>query len=214
MVIKLKEILKEYKQVGILYHYTTFMSVLQILKDDKLKAGETSDSTLKNRLYAVSFTRNKKFHEHTGRSVSFKESAFGNAPQVRITFDGNKLSDKYKINPWSQQGPFSKNKKGYESEERIVKSEPFFIPVKKYIISVDIIIDYESLKNKRDIQSQIQYDDYLLHYMPLRAKIMEFSIANNISINVIVDKNGNEMSDKDKFPFIKKIMGWWNKKRD
>jgi hypothetical protein len=43
-MIRLKNLL-ESKQVGIIYHYTTFEAGLKILQSNQLKSGEAADST-------------------------------------------------------------------------------------------------------------------------------------------------------------------------
>ena len=121
-MIKLKDILKEAKQVGIIYHYTTFDSGLKILKLNQLKSSDAADSTNAKPVFAVSFTRDKRFHDN--HVVGFDESSIGNKPQLRFTIDGNKLSNKFKVQPYSQGGAFSKNRKGFEAEERVVSNKP------------------------------------------------------------------------------------------
>jgi hypothetical protein len=62
-MIRLKNLL-ESKQVGIIYHYTTFDAGLKILQSNQLKSAETDDSTKSNPIYGVSFTRDKRFHNN------------------------------------------------------------------------------------------------------------------------------------------------------
>ena len=140
-MIKLRDILKEAKQVGIIYHYTTFEAGLKILKSNQLKAFNAADSTDAKPVFAISFTRDKRFHND--HNVGFEESSFGESPQVRFTIDGDKLSNKFKVGPYSQQGVFDKSEKGFEAEERVIANKPFTIPLSNYLTSVDILVEYK-----------------------------------------------------------------------
>ena len=117
--------LLESKQVGIIYHYTNLSSLLNILKDFKLK------DKLYNRNY-ISFSRN-------GNGIKGQGSAF-----ARIVLNGNKMSNKYSIIPYSQAmsngklAPYKSHKKK-QAEERIYKTEVF---IKPYILAIEIIKDY------------------------------------------------------------------------
>ena len=78
----------EAKQVGILYHWTTLRSLTNILENDEMISRElkclrnhTEDTTEWGNY--ISFSRNKTLNYH-------KKS-------VLIIFDGNKLSNKYKL---------------------------------------------------------------------------------------------------------------------
>ena len=122
-----EEQLDESKQVGTIYHYTTFEAGLKILQSNQLKSGEAADSTKQTPVFAISFTRDKRFHDN--HVVGFEESSFGNTPQLRFTIDGNKLSNRFKVQPYSQGGVFDKGKKSFEAEERIISDKPFTIPL-------------------------------------------------------------------------------------
>ena len=104
-MITLIDILREInegKQVGDIYHYTTFNNGFKILQSNQLQSAEAADSTRANPIYAVSFTRYKKFHNK--HNIGFDVSSFGQRPQVRFTVDGDKLSNNYKIQPYAQIG--------------------------------------------------------------------------------------------------------------
>ena len=123
--------LNERKQVGILYHFTNFSFLPKILESNSLKS---------NYPY-ISFTRNKNYCPEC---------------QVRILIDGDKLSDKYKIEPYSfTEGKFKDPPHNiphykYEAEERIVFrpdlpdwSHSSLVSelknIKKYIIRIDVL---------------------------------------------------------------------------
>jgi hypothetical protein len=44
-MIRLKNLINEAKQVGIIYHYTTFESGLKVLESNQLKSFDAADST-------------------------------------------------------------------------------------------------------------------------------------------------------------------------
>ena len=198
-----EEQLDESKQVGIIYHYTTFEAGLKILQSNQLKSGEAADSTKSNPVFAISFTRDKRFHDN--HVVGFDESSFGNKPQLRFTIDGDKLSNRYSVQPYSQQGAFSKDRKGFESEERVISDKIFTIPLSDYLISVDLLIEYKKPSNKYDIIGIVDYEEYA----PLRAKIIKFAQDKNLPINLIVNKNGDPWPDKVKPTLINKILSWF-----
>jgi hypothetical protein len=154
-MIKLIDLLKEAKQVGTLYHFTGFKSLINILEKNCL-------GMLRRKGFdeVVSFTRNKDFNQvtkvfdlKTGIDGWFR-SEIGCI--CRIAVDGDKLSNNYKFEPWrskvfSRDDPRSKwsqtpkvIKKGKkyfsadESEERIF-TKGKCIPIKKYIISITLI---------------------------------------------------------------------------
>jgi hypothetical protein len=130
-MIKLIDLLREAKQVGDIYHYTRLEMGLinKILKSGQLKP---SGDRLENKGY-ISFSRDRALGLTLGPSKT----------QVRITIDGDKLSNKYKIFPYAQQEPETKRDKEnwvapfsrstQDSESELV------IPAKKYGGSIDIL---------------------------------------------------------------------------
>ena len=205
-MIKLKDIISEAKQVGIIYHYTTFEAGLKILQSNQLKSGEAADSTIAKPVFAISFTRDKRFHDN--HVVGFDESSFGNTPQLRFTIDGNKLSNRFSVQPYSQGGVFDKGKKSFEAEERVISDKPFTIPVSDYLISVDVLLEYKKPnKNSDDFIGIVDYE----MYAPLRAEIVKFTQDRNLPINLIINKNGDPWPDKIKPSLINKILNWFKK---
>ena len=202
-MIRLKNLL-ESKQVGIIYHYTTFNSGLKILQSNQLKSSDAADSTNAKPVFAISFTRDKRFHDN--HVVGFEESSFGNTPQLRLTLDGNKLSNRFKVQPYSQGGVFDKGKKSFEAEERIISDKPFTIPLSDYLISVDVLFEYKKPNKNSDWMDEINYE----MYTPIRAKIIKFALDKNLPINLIVNKNGDPWPDKAKQTLIQKILNWFN----
>ena len=200
--LKEEEQLDESKQVGTIYHYTTFEAGLKILQSNQLKSGEAADSTKSKPVFAISFTRDKRFHDN--HNVGFEESSFGHAPQLRFTIDGDKLSNKFKVGPYSQQGVFDKGKKGFEAEERVISDKLFTIPLSNYLISIDLLFEYKKPEDG-DWDAEFDYEEYA----PLRAEIIQFAQDKNLPINLIVNKNGDPWPDKAKKTIIQKILNWF-----
>jgi len=203
--IRLIDLLKEAKQVGIIYHYTTFDNGLKILKANQLKASDADDSTNTNPVLAVSFTRDKRFHNN--HNVGFDVSSFGQKPQVRFTIDGNKLSNKFNVQPYSQGGPFSKGRKGFEAEERVISNKQFTIPLLSYLKSIDMLVEYKKPKDEDDWDAEYDYKTY----GPLQAEIIKFAQDKNIPINLVINKNGDPWPDQVKKTLIDKILSFFKK---
>ena len=92
-MIKLIDILKEAKQVGILYHYTENWLLKQIIETNTLLA-------------PVSFTR---------RQSNWVRD-FTNGESI-IVIDGNRLSNNYKIKPYQDINPFLADKPAERLQE-------------------------------------------------------------------------------------------------
>lgn len=158
----LKSSLNEAKQVGPLYHYTSADGLKGILSSNRINASE--ENYLGNELYYISFTRNKNFHN--------KGQKFGVKTEYRITLDGDKLSNRYKISPfayrpgwnyednweydWLEDEPesvvrdFFNNTGDYdEQEERIFFKGPEgdIDNIKNYILSVDKVEDLQEAES-------------------------------------------------------------------
>jgi hypothetical protein len=200
--------LNENKQVGVIYHYTTFENGLKILQSNELKADHAADSTNTNPIYAVSFTRDKRFHNN--HNIGFDIGSSGQKPQVRFTIDGDKLSNKYKIAPYVQDAlispVFRKNSEHYEAEERVVSNKPYTILLSNYLISIDVLIEYKKPNKNSDFMDDINYE----MYTPIRAAVVKFAQDNNLPINLIVNKNGDLWPDKAKQTLIQKILNWFS----
>ena len=160
---KITENITEGKQVGTLYHYTSADGLKGILQSNSIRASK--EYYLGNDIYFVSFTRNKNFHK--------KGSAFDVKMDYRITLDGDKLSNKYKIKPfayipgwnykdnweyeWLDDEPesvvrdFLQGTGDYdEQEERISFKKPggSITNIKDYILKVDKISELTEGRKK------------------------------------------------------------------
>jgi hypothetical protein len=94
----LNEIINEGKQVGDVYHYTYLRQLPLIFKNQVNYV--PSPERLKEKGY-ISFSRDRALGSTLGPDKS----------QVRITIDGNKLSNKYSISPYAQLKPETKRDK-------------------------------------------------------------------------------------------------------
>jgi hypothetical protein len=117
-MIKLLDILKEAKQVGILYHFTDIDGLLGILETNELWSSETNANH-------VSLTRDKQ-----GWHVGTLDNAF------RISLDGNKISNKYKIRPYSWDGDgIDRGTGNTESEEAVLTDK--ITNIRDYIVDIN-----------------------------------------------------------------------------
>lgn len=96
--------LDEGRYTGLLYHIISFQSLIDILKSDTIKVGVTG---------AISFTRNKNFLTKPSGSIIL--SGVG----VMISLDVEKLTNKYKVEPYNYHG--LDVHVGDEMEERVLK---------------------------------------------------------------------------------------------
>lgn len=157
----------ESKQVGILYHYTSFINIYKILSKNILKASSKWDD-----VPVICCTRNQYFHFDSGYTVN---------TQGRLVLDGNMLSHRYKIYPYAQDTEsdfedgmeFKNSWKGdprkigrglIEWEERIIGD---IKNIDKYILEVNINpliikkgVDEVRWIEKMCIDKGIKFDSY------------------------------------------------------
>jgi len=132
-MIKLVNLLKEInegKQVGPLYHFTTFTNAIKILQDNALKKNLSStEDDLGGIRKGISTTR-RSYDNWVG--VWPEDNSNDNVFWVRFKLDGDKLSNKYKIFPYSWE----------ESEEfeELIKTN-VISNLKQYLLGVDIFTD-------------------------------------------------------------------------
>jgi hypothetical protein len=113
-MIKLIDILKEAKQVGILYHYCQFSDLYPIIKSNLLKASETTDfddDSINNpQTKCISLTRSKNKDQFL---ISYESDC-------ALVLDGDKLSNNYKISPHHDPNQLNYGDEEHdEMEERI-----------------------------------------------------------------------------------------------
>ena len=157
----------ESKSVGILYHYTSFDSLEGIIEEDRMESSDV--------LKYISFTRNPLL----GTSETFKRR------NVRITLNGDMMSNKFHIEPFMYDPskdemfnvsfrkpiPYNQLRKQYgeEREERITKPE--ISGIKKAILAVELIY------NKRDED----FEQRLLKLQDENPEI-DFTVVNKFTV--------------------------------
>jgi hypothetical protein len=189
------QFINESKQAGIIYHYTTYGNAISIVDQDRLKSDHTNDATNSNPKYAISFTRNKNF-------ASTKRTLVPGTPRVRFIVDGDKLSNKYKIEPYAQKGFEKSDKNSYEAEERVVYGKPFSVKLSDYLIGIDIV---KELKDP----GKYEYDWDWDMFGEDQKRLIELCQSKNIKLN-IVDQHGNSIpfkQSKDKKGFFSRLLG-------
>ena len=133
-MIKLIGLLKELqegKQVGDIYHFTDTDTIALMIKD---KGGIVLDSSFS------SFAANKYYSFNRNHNLGTLSEE---KHHVRIKLDGDKMSNKYKFEPYadieSGEDLYSKNTPNYESEERINAKKYGLIDLTPYIEEITII---------------------------------------------------------------------------
>ena len=111
--------LSEGKQVGILYHYTTFDKLIKILTTNELQSIKTSKM--------VSFTRDKHFHAHSRFGIP--------VDQCRLVLDGDYIGENYKVTPYNDFPAAPRHGQNDEREERILGP---LRNLDKYLLKVQI----------------------------------------------------------------------------
>ena len=96
---KIIEELDEGKQVGTLYHFTNADKFIHILKDNSLKSSRRQPDNGYGGYGYISFTRDKNFNKIPRGSIS------GTA--IVFIVDGDKLSNRFKIEPFNYYNYFN-----------------------------------------------------------------------------------------------------------
>jgi hypothetical protein len=129
----------ESKQVGILYHFTNLISLYSILKTNSLETYRTVDDNdnlknsynIKGSLYYISFTRNKNFHKIPQLNMEHPITC-------RLTIDGDKLSNKYKIYPVDFFNDYDEEYNTEDEECITTQSSQGLVNIKNYILKIEI----------------------------------------------------------------------------
>lgn len=137
----IQSVLRQAKQVGILYHYTNIYHLESIIQKNQLitsqwKYRDEFEFTTAKRLSlynnspsdikSICFTRNKNFHNIIG---------FG-AISVRFIIDGDKLSNNYKLIPIRDLANLGRNKLEVDQSQTICNKN--IKNIKQYIIKIEI----------------------------------------------------------------------------
>jgi hypothetical protein len=127
----LKEVLHEAKQVGDLYHFTPLSNITNILKSQYLLPNDEDQisTSIRPNMDIKGFQDMKS------------------TPVVRLMLDGNKISNKYKIQPFAYGSEYSEIGSGEDlGEEAIVTNGRnfYFMP---YLKRIDIFLNKKSQIN-------------------------------------------------------------------
>jgi hypothetical protein len=157
-----ENIITEGKQVGILYHSTSIQNIFNIIEENKLN---TYSNDLNNLIdFRTQRDDNFMFHPLAGPIIKDREKYppyisftrnknYKRSPKdTTLVIDGNKLSERYKIIPYSHFGGREKD----EMEERVYRD---IINLNKYIIKVILPFEneeLESLLDEKDIRYEIK----------------------------------------------------------
>jgi hypothetical protein len=185
----------EAKNIGDVYHFTNIPSLVKMVKSDTIapsKSTEPLDRRSKRYLnydgdelpesedpdsyyYYISTTRENDF---------WKRNPEISGTMIRIKLDGSKISQNYKITPFSFfTSNISKSKIGYvnESEERIVLKSNKGIQLSKYLKKIDLIWEpLLEIYKRKPITIQ---------------RNLELLFNSNINFNII--KSGKALSELD-----------------
>lgn len=183
--------LNEGKQVGELYHWTTFIGVYMILKDNRIKSANRSvrdDATTINYddKYGVSFTRDKFFHGWKNRHYPM---------EACIVIDGDKLSNNYKLFPYNDffDGEYKPKKK--QADEMETRTNKEVNNVIRYIKRIELYHNDGGASEKEQL-------DYIKWFAPYKNVLKGFNYKNYTSI----DEFKNELCEYIKSKGIKCII--------
>jgi len=149
-MIKLIDILREAKQVGPLYHFTDISFLNNIIKTGLKFQPDNSGLPQYKNTFNVAVTRDK-----SGEGVI---EFMGGEFNTRIKLDGDKISQRYKIEPinveniwnaddYKEQGEQIPTKFPYFFEERIISKTPGYLSP-NYILQIDTIVPEENLDDE------------------------------------------------------------------
>lgn len=168
--------IQERKQVGIIYHYTTMDRLSSILDSDSLISNSTIENTP-----IISFSRSRNgVTLKTGRNIGSKSFNYGT---IRISIDGDRLSDKYQISPFSFQADL-------DNHEEVVISKQIK-DLHKYIIDI-AWVPTRKIKERdklvwRELQNQYNFTfispKNLLELSTLSSTFLESSLSSKDYIN-------------------------------
>lgn len=135
--------LLEAKNIGTLYHFTSASRLLKILQGNKLEAHPRPKGK-----YALSTTRDKNFHITGDRMEDGIHDI-----SVRISLNGNKISERYKIVAFNYFGQDKEDDSkvtradNTESEEEIYTNANGLINLRNYIIEITFFKDWSTREN-------------------------------------------------------------------
>jgi hypothetical protein len=147
-VLKFYQFINEGKNIGLLYHFTTLSDAISMVEMDRMYSTQNvwsfGGSYARHKKYSgqISFTRDKLLYQDKPNGVSFG---------VRFVFDGNKLSNDFKISPVKFSKLWSESEEavftiGSWCDRKDLKKHQIF-NFKKYVISIDLM-PFDIYKNR------------------------------------------------------------------
>lgn len=145
--------ISEGKQVGVLYHFTRLSSLISMFPDFEMMSHQEY----------ISFTRNYNMmdYENFKNDFSIDQEKYGINRRVRIAIDGDKLSNKFKIEPYLDK-PNQISRSSGEYEERIKKDK---VSIKCCILQIDIIDPDKKIADSNDQDMQKIMKKYKVNFI-------------------------------------------------
>ena len=155
-ILKFYNFINEGKNLGLLYHFTNLSDAINIVELDRMYStqGNWSKDYKRNVKHngQISLTRDKLLYKDKPKGVSFG---------VRFTFDGNKLSNDFKISPvkfsklWNESEEAVFTIGSWNKRPELKKHQIFNF--KKYIVSIDIM-PFDIYKNRIEYYQCDEYE--------------------------------------------------------
>ncbi len=174
-----ERLVNEGKQVGNLYHWTSFAGIYSILEQDYLKGGKPLRDDVKtirgDVQNGVSFTRDKFFHGWKKRHYPM---------EACIVVNGDKLSHNYKLFPYNDffAGKDKPTKK--EADEMETRTDRSIEPFKKYINIIELYHNDGGASEKEQL-------DFIKWFAPYKNVYKGFNVNSYQSI----EEFKNELCD-------------------
>jgi cytochrome b involved in lipid metabolism len=160
----------EAKQVGILYHIIDLEGMITLLKNKSLKGF--------NYTY-ISTTRSKSFNDYLGSRPS---------SYFKLELNGDKLSEKYKIEPNSYQSSTGISFEEYEEVIKTSEIKNIFIYINKIIFLID------KFESGRYSQKDVLLDDEGYNTFGKRFKLIDLkNMINSIPKKLIYVQKGSRV---------------------
>jgi hypothetical protein len=171
------------------YHFTNLSNIYKILDTNTFQLGNLMDDNyIKDKYFYMSLSRTKSFY--TGFSQ------VGKSPNVRITLDGRKLSQRFKGGPYNDEvyskkypvNDYTFKSDSFEYEDRLYSKNRSIPNFSYYVKQIDILnVDLETdLVN--DIITLCKERNILLNFINLNEKSLINKISNGqITISSVPD---------------------------
>ena len=143
--MKINEILNE-GLTGVVYHITTLYALSEMLRTGEIKLSPALPDEHPGKEYILG--KGKLFYLSLSRTrtsrylLKFRRGTADNPP-VLLTLDGNALSNKYRSVPVDFYSN-SADKRGSETEDRIITDHPVIMGSLKYITGIEVVYDGKS----------------------------------------------------------------------